>query len=264
MKIKKFLLATVAALGLATATGLNHNVVKADPTTVQTAAPDKNEIIRKIEQNPLKSGRIELNLRLKTDEVSSKHKHRSVVLGFKDVITIGHKGKVIHDVIRLGKHSKIQFWATPKTVYVKESKKWQKFPTSKKVRGETSQELKLGMARLVFRQKLYDAMKLSDNGSSYVLTLANNPKLNRQLLQMALKSEKMSKKDRKEANKELKIDHYTCRAVYDKNSYQLLGAEVHLSMRKIGLKVTETVSNVNAYHNLRIPRAVIKHAKKLK
>lgn len=259
MKVKKFLLTTVAVLGLAVVTGFNHNSVKADTVTVQTSVLDKNEIIRKINQQFPQSGRVDFTVDVKTWEVKH-HKHKTENIIFKGTTIFSHRGNVIHDVVRSGK-DKIHFWSTPNTIYAKDDKKWEKFSLGKDLKSESPDRIEMGIVGLALRA--YNAMQLSDNGNNYVLTLANHPQLNRKLWVDMIKNEKMDK-DMASDFRQIKLTNYTLRAVYDKNSYQLLGANFHMAIQRMGITTKGTVSNVNAYNDLRIPRKVVKHAKKEK
>lgn len=260
MKFKKFLLAAVAALGLASATGFGHNLVQADTTAVQTPAPDKNEIIRDINRNAAQSGKLNVQIQFS----SRKNKHSLLPFGLNNEMIFSQKNMVFKDVVKAGKFH-VQYWANPKFIYAKNGKKWYKERLPKMQKKELDQQLKDGATKLALQQKIFDAMQLSDDGTNYVLTLDNNPQLNQELLQAIIKGEKLSKKELKEV-KQLKIDNLTCQQTYDKTSYKLIKAEVHMTMHigKSAVNITETTSHVNEYNDLRIPQSVIKHAKKMK
>lgn len=259
MKFSKLLPAAVAVLGLATATGFNHNLVKADTVAVQTSVPDKDEIVREINQQSPQSGRVDFTVDVKTWEMKH-HKHKTENIIYKGTTIFSHRGNLIHDVVRSGK-DKIYFWSTPNTIYAKDDKKWGKFSLGKDLKSESPDRIEMGIVGLALRA--YNAMQISDNGSNYVLTLANHPRLNHKLWLDMIKREKMDK-DMASDFRQIKLTNYTLRAIYDKNSYQLLGANFHMAIQRMGLTTTGTVSNVNAYNNLHIPLEVVKHAKKEK
>lgn len=268
MKFKKCLLIAVAVLGLATSTGFNHQLVKADTTNTtpaQTTTPDKNKVVSQILLSFLKkgglnngSGHLYFLLQIKPN----KNKHKQFT--FKDSSDFNLKSSVTHDCFTLDK-DKIQFWSKGRKNYMKEGKKWYKFSFPKDDRQAISQIQKDNAAEQAFEAKIYNAVQVTDDGSNYILTLANDPKLNAHLWRDIIKAEKLHKSDL-DGITELKVDNFTVRSAYDKTTYGLVNGRLDLDThhKKEVFNLVIIVDHMNEYQNLRIPCQIVKHAKKMK
>lgn len=275
MKFKKLLFALGAALALFGAANY-VNPVQADQVNPpeEETAPSKEEILRRSTLNAAHSLRTNYAVQIKLS--------RRAKLNLGLTVIMGNNGQIGYSAFKIGK-TKIKMWATPKILYLKSGKKWEKISINparegkhkkrsinfKKVRKikhfNLAERLKLSSALYAMDEKFFDATQVSQDDNNYTLTLANNPQLNRELLEAIFKYEGLSKKELKQA-RHLKIDNYSHFQIISKDSYQLQEAKYTLAMhyQKISFKGTETIDNINQYNDLQIPRAVIKHAKKAK
>lgn len=276
MKFKKIFLTLIAALALVGAAGYSKTVKadQADTPETTKVTPNKEEIVRRSTLNSPHSLRTKLALHIR---LSRKEKLK---IGL--TMILGNDGKVGYSTFKIGK-SKMKVWATPKTIYLKDGKKWQKIKVKaankthrhqrsipfkklkKSRRFSLAKQLKLSSNLYAMDQKFYDALQVNEDDDNYTLTLANNPQLNRELLEAIFKYAGLNKKELKEA-RHLKIDNYSRTETISKNDYLLQAAKFSLKMhyRKIVFQVTGTTDGVNQYNNLQIPQTIIKHAKKAK
>lgn len=259
MNFKKFLVAAIATLGLSATTLFSTTLVNADTTAT---VPSKEEIIQKIEQNPVKSLQINQNIK-----ISAGKKFK---LNLVNTIKGREKGPVINMVLKAGKE-KNEIWASGKTIYTKEGKKWRKENIKSSKKDLDSVKLADLKKILSLIEELNDqvsnSLNVTEQGDNYVLSLSNDPAFNQKFLNMILDFEKIPAKQKATIKKNFKLDNYTFTETVRKSDYQLVDAKINIDMsygKKFKLNVIETVDHINAYNNLQIPKSIVKHAKKAK
>lgn len=257
MKLKKFFVTAIAALGLSATTLFSTTLVKADTAP---AVPSNEEIIQKIEQKPVKSLQINQNIK-----ISAGKKFK---LKLANTIKGREKGPVINMVIKAGK-AKTEMWANSKTLYTKEGKKWrkEKIKSSKKDSASVkSADLKKALSLIEeINNQVTNSLTVTEQGSNYILSLSNDPAFNQKFLKMVLELEKIPAKEKTTFMKNFKLDNYTFTETVQKSNYQLVNAKINIDMsygKKFKLNVVETVDHINAYNNLQVPKSIVKHAKK--